>query len=297
MCAGFWVVHMVEQRVGLLGASSLVGARLITRMLALGYQVHAFSRSALPPDGAQLHWHAPDARGFAAIGQVDRWVCLAPIWVLPSYLNRLQRCGARRVVALSSTSRFAKAASPEPAERATVAQLIDGEQQLTGWAARTGAQAVVLRPTLVYGWGRDKNITHIARFIRRFGFFPVFGAATGLRQPVHVDDVAEVCLAALTAGQAVKHDYNVSGAEVLPYREMVARVFAAMGRRQRLLPVPLWMFRLALAALRWLPIYAHWSASMATRMNEDLVFDHSAATVDLAFDPRAFVLSAQDVPA
>ena len=288
---------MIEQRVGLLGASSLVGARLITRMVALGLDVHAFSRSELPPDSAQLHWHRPDASAFSAIGPVDRWVCVAPIWVLPHYFDWLQRCGARRVVALSSTSRFAKAASPEPAERATVAQLIDGEQQLTDWAARSGAQAVVLRPTLVYGWGRDKNISHIAGFIRRFGFFPVFGAATGLRQPVHVDDVAEVCLAALTAGRAVSRSYNVSGAEVLSYREMVARVFAALGRRQRLLPVPLWMFRLALAVLRRLPQHAHWSASMATRMNEDLVFDHSAAAADLAFDPRAFVLSAQDVPA
>ena len=33
--------------------------------------------------------------------------------------------------------------------------------------------------TLIYGQGRDKNITDIAHFIRRFKFFPLFGCAGG----------------------------------------------------------------------------------------------------------------------
>jgi hypothetical protein len=56
--------------------------------------------------------------------------------------------------------------------------------------------------------------------------------------------------------------------------------------------VPLSAFRLA---VRWLPRYQHWTAAMAERMNRDLVFDHAKATQDLAFKPRGFVLSMQDV--
>ncbi len=62
---------------------------------------------------------------------------------------------------------------------------------------KQGVEWVILRPTLIYGHGRDKNITEIARFIRRFGFFPLLGKANGLRQPIHVEDVAEACFAAL----------------------------------------------------------------------------------------------------
>jgi nucleoside-diphosphate-sugar epimerase len=88
--------------------------------------------------------------------------------------------------------------------------------------------------------------------------------------------------------------YNISGGETLTYREMVARVFAALGRRPLLLTVPLWAFRLAVSALRCLPRYRQWSAAMAERMNRDLVFDHTEAGRDIGFKPRPFSIS-QDI--
>ena len=199
-------------------------------------------------------------------------------------------------MALSSTSRFTKRASSDAAEIALAARLADAEEQLRAWAASKAIDTVILRPTLIYGRGRDKNITEIARFVRRFGFFPVFGPALGLRQPVHVDDLAATCVAALQLPAAPNLAYNLSGAETLSYRDMVAGVFAALGRRPRLLAVPLWAFRLAVAVLRRVPRYAHWSVAMAERMNQDLVFDHGDAARDLAFAPRRFVLAPDDVP-
>jgi nucleoside-diphosphate-sugar epimerase len=154
---------------------------------------------------------------------------------------------------------------------------------------------VILRPTLIYGRGRDKNVCEIARFIRRFGFFPLFGPAQGLRQPVHAEDLAAACLAAADAPAAANRAYNLSGGETLRYRDMVGRIFVALNRRPRLLPVPLGAFRTMLAAMRLLPRYRHWSAAMAERMNRDLVFDHAEAVRDLRFAPRPFHPSAADI--
>ena len=95
----------------------------------------------------------------------------------------LERYGACRVVALSSTSRFTKDDSSDPEEQAIALRLADAEARVQAWAASHGVEWVILRPTLIYGLGRDKNIAEIARFIRRFGFFPLFGKAKGLRQP------------------------------------------------------------------------------------------------------------------
>jgi len=131
--------------------------------------------------------------------------------------------------------------------------------------------------------------------IRRFGFFPLPGQGLGLRQPVHVTDVAAACFAALTSAGARNRDYNISGAETLPYKEMVNRVFAALGRRPRFLVVPLGVFKLALIGLRLFPRYRHWSVAMAERMNRDLVFDHSDAVRDWGFLPRAFQITMEDV--
>lgn len=197
---------------------------------------------------------------------------------------------------LSSTSGFTKVGSGDTAEQATAAKLIDGEARLQAWAQSRGIEWVILRPTLIYGLGRDKNISEIACFIRRFGFFPVLGEAKGLRQPIQAEDVAGACVSALQATDAANRAYNISGGETLTYRDMVARVFTALGRRPRLLTVPLWAFRLAVSMLRCLPRYRQWSTAMAERMNRDLVFDHTDAVRDLDFKPRGFVLTAEDLP-
>lgn len=282
-------------KVGLLGASSLVGHFLIAEFRRAGWQVTAFSRRPMPQPEAGVSWRL--------LGHADQpsehipyWICAAPIWVLPDYFPLIEASGARRVVALSSTSRFTKVGSGDTAEEAIAAKLIDAEARLRAWAKSRGIEWVVLRPTLIYGQGRDKNISEMARFIRRFGFFPLFGSAQGLRQPIHAKDVAAACVAALQSPEATNRAYNLSGGETLSYHEMVARVFATLGRPVRVVTVPLWAFRLAVTILRRWPRYRHWSAAMAERMNRDLVFDHTDAAHDLGFKPRAFALTAEDVP-
>jgi nucleoside-diphosphate-sugar epimerase len=230
-------------------------------------------------------------------GTIQHWICLAPIWVLSDYFELMERCGIRRIVALSSTSRFTKGDSSVEREKETVSQLVAAEKLLAEWAGQKGIEWTILRPTLIYGLGRDSNISEIARLIRRYRFFPLFGAAQGLRQPVYAGDVAQACMAALVNPQTSGRSYNISGGEILPYRAMVARVFTALGSRPRFIQVPKVLFHLVVMVLRLFPRYGHWSAAMAERMNLDMVFDHSEASRDLGFTPKGFDLSARDLPA
>lgn len=292
---------MAELRVGVLGASSLVGRCVLPLLSAAGWQVVAYTRQTQQRDECDVSWLVlPTGASGRPVSQNDAvvmpyWICVAPIWVLPDYFPLIKASGAQRVVALSSTSRFTKVSSGDTAENATAKKLIESEAQVQTWAEDRGIEWVVLRPTLIYGLGRDKNISEMARFIRRFGFFPLLGQAPGLRQPIHAEDVAAACVAALQAPTAANRAYNISGGETLAYRDMVARVFTALGRPARLLTVPLWSFRLAVAVLRCLPRYRQWSAAMVERMNRDLVFAHTDAARDLGFKPRGFALTAEDV--
>lgn len=290
---------MDERRVGVLGATSLVGEFLLPLLVRAGWRVTAFSRRHVDRMGQDIVWKqiAPSPQPSPARGEgVGNWVCVAPIWVLPDYFDWLKASGARRVVALSSTSRFTKGDSSDRDEQAVAQRLSQSEARLQTWAKENGIEYVILRPTLIYGGGRDKNISEIARFICRFKFFPLLGRARGLRQPVHAEDVAAACLAALETEGASSRAYNLSGGETLTYREMVNRVFAALGRRPSLLCVPLWIFGVAVKCLRLLPRYRHWSIAMAERMNRDLVFGHAEATRDLGFSPRPFRLEVEDLP-
>ena len=292
---------MDKSPVGLLGATSLVGACLLPLLARAGCRVTAFSRKVSPRAATEVEWrqlfHSPPARPSQGDVKIEQWICVAPIWVLPEHFTMLEAYGARRVVALSSTSRFTKDDSSDPEEQAIALRLADAEARVQAWAASHGVEWSILRPTLIYGLGRDKNIAEIARFIRRFGFFPLFGKANGLRQPLHAHDVAGACIAALGSPAAANRAYNLSGFDSIAYRDMVARIFSALGRPVRLLPVPLFVFRFAVALLRLVPRYRNWSSAMAERMNRDLVFDHGEATRDFGFEPRAFVLSAEDVSA
>lgn len=285
---------------GLLGANSLVGECLIQRLSKDDRHTFAFSRH--PPDGnteTGVTWlHLPaSVPTRAEAPQIKDWVCVAPIWVLPQYFGMIEAHGARRVVALSSTSLFVKGESSNRGEQELARRLAEGERALRVWADTHAVEWVSLRPTLIYGRGRDKNLTEIVRFVRRWGFFPLLGKADGLRQPVHAEDVAAACVSALTVPAAANRTYNLSGGETLPYREMVCRVFGVVGKSPYLVTIPRWLFRLAVAALRLLPRYRHWTTEMAERMNRDLVFDHADAARDLGFSPRLFRLSPEDLPA
>jgi len=294
-----------ERCVGVIGASSLVGTCLLPLLAKAGYRVTAYTRGARGEsshslDGAAgVAWQkfapTPCTNSRSVVTQTSDWICVAPIWVLPEHFPLLEMHGVQRVVALSSTSRFSKVDSRDPEEQGVAQRLMQAEAQVQAWAEHKGVQWVVLRPTLIYGLGQDKNIAEIARFIRRFGFFLILGKATGLRQPVHAEDVACACVAALQTVSTLNRAYDLSGGETIVYRAMVVRVFEAIGRPVRMVSVPLAAFRLAVTLLRLLPRYRHWTVAMAQRMNRDLVFDHGEARRDLDFRPRPFALTHEDV--
>jgi len=272
--------------VGVLGSTSFIGDSLLPQ-LQQSYAVVPFTR--------RLAVVSRSGDGDAP-RQIPYWISLMPIWALPDQFPTLEAFGARRIVALSSTSTFTKVASSDAMERALAARILDGEARLAAWASERGVEWLILRPTLIYGGGRDRNVCEIARFIRRFRFFPIVGSARGLRQPVRSSDVATACVCALEAKGLKNCSYNISGEEILTYRDMVVRIFQTLGGRPRLVPVPLWLFRLVLTGVRRLPRYREWSVAMVERMSQDLVFDNAAAKRDFGFSPSAFRLTAADLP-
>ena len=284
-----------EPNVGLIGATSLVGECLIQQLKQNNCHVAAFSRRVIKQDDNQVTWHQLVNTKNVTPKTILSWICVAPIWTLPDHFNLLLAHGAQRIIVLSSTSRFTKHNSSDPAEQLTAQRLQEYEARLRKWAIANGIDWVILRPTLIYGLGRDKNITEIARFIQRFGFFPLFGPAKGLRQPIHAEDVAIACFNVLFSSDIANQAYNLSGGETLSYRDMVNQVFAAYHRTPRLITIPRWVFKIAINCICRLPRYRHWTIAMAERMNTDLTFDSSDAIQDFNFSPRLFKLEPKDL--
>ncbi len=285
--------------VGVLGATSPVGAQVLRQLLNDKVSVIAFSRGTVSSTEPGIDWVSLADCDLDALkakyGPINHWISASHIWVLNQHFQMMQELGTSKVVCLSSTSQFTKTSSSTLAEEQTVQRLIDGEQQLRDWAVANHIAWTVLRPTLIYGRGNDRNLSEMVKIIDKFRFFPIFGTAQGLRQPVYVDDVASACVQALYSDKASNKAYNISGAEQLSYQEMVKRVFVAMGLKPRLLRINLAVFNVALFFLHLIPRYKGWNADMVLRMNRDMVFDHHQATEDFGFSPQVFTLTDKDV--
>ena len=269
------------------GASGQIGLPLLDRLGDAGWRVHAVSRQARS-DTPGRHWlqgdfaHVPvlprDVDAIFSCGPLDlfaRWYATANV-VSP------------RVVAFGSTSATSKHASEDEHERDVARRLLGAEAAVFEASEQRGAGATMLRPTLVYGAGRDATLTRIAGMARRWGRFVLPRRADGLRQPVHVQDLADAALAANVSPVAQGRSYDLPGGETLAYRDMVRRVLACLDPPLPLLELPMPLFRAAVAAAQARGVARELTPAAVARMREDLAFEAAPARRDFGYAPRAF---------
>jgi nucleoside-diphosphate-sugar epimerase len=232
----------------------------------------------------------------AAQGEAEFLVSCGPLDLARRILDAAPNL--RRVVAFSSSSVVSKADSPDAEEGARMAAMARAESALTEACAQRGLPLLLLRPTLIYGCGLDRNVSLLAAFARRFGLIPLAGKAGGLRQPVHADDLAELALRALTSAAPLDRVSPACGGSTLSYREMAQRIADTLPRRARLLTLPAGLLAALLPLASrlggWWGFDVGLNAEMARRQNRDLVFDDSALRQALAWSPRPFAPTAAD---
>ena len=285
--------------VTVLGATSLVGHFLLKHLVEKSLPVVALTRKKLPnrdePESEIIWQSIASNPNISHLVESDRWISLAPIWVLPGYFSLMQASGIKKIIAVSSTSVVSKLDSQSTVEKSIADRLKYGEKQLIDWASKHDIDWVIFRPTLIYGLGRDENISRIAGLISRYGFFPLLGKGCGMRQPIHGEDVASYCVAAIEKQGVKNRIYTITGGEIVCYREMVGRIFSAIALRQCMVPVPRLAFKLLTPFLKKIPRFRSITFEIIDRVVSDLVYDGSEASRDLSVFPRSFLPEKKDV--
>lgn len=278
-----------------LGGTGQIGRPLLAALRRGGWSVVALSRDpqSEAPGLAWVRGRLGDSEPLPA--RVDAVLSCGPLdafarWYAQSTLE------AGRVLAFGSTSITVKQNSPDEAERDVAQRLQHAEDVLTTASAARGAPVTLLRPTLVYGAARDATLSRIALIAQRARMFPLPRRATGLRQPVHVDDLAEAAFACLANPATAGRGYDLPGGEALPYRDMVRRVLQALEPPARLVELPGPVFDLVLRIAQSRGLATGFTDAALDRMRRDLVFDASAAAADFGYAPRAFQPTAKMFP-
>lgn len=107
--------------------------------------------------------------------------------------------------------------------------------------ADSGIAAVILRPTLMFGWFDRKHLGWLSRFMRKVPVFPIPGDGRFMRQPLYAADFASIiasCLRSRIAGQR----YNITGLEKVDYVDIIAQIKRSTGARAILLHIPYGLF-------------------------------------------------------
>ena len=272
------------------GGSGQIGRPLLGRLLRDGWRVTALSRQPqLERPG--LTWLRGDlARCRRCRAQVDAIVSCGPLDAFAQWYAGIAAWTAPRVIAFGSTSVEVKRGSADPRERDVARRLREGEEGVFNAAAQRGGACAPAAPDA--GLRRRPRCDadpHCARSRRRWGRFPLPRNASGLRQPVHVDDLAVAAFAAIGSVASHGQAYALPGGETLAYREMVRRVLAVLEPPPTLVELPSPLFNARAGGGASYGRGTGLGEAAVQRMRTDLVFDMARPRgATCGYAPRAF---------
>jgi uncharacterized protein YbjT (DUF2867 family) len=248
------------------GAAGFVGTHVCRQLTNRGARVRGLVRS--PAKAAErlaqlpVDVHVGDVRDAAAVRRAmqgcDTVVHLAAIAIerrgqtyddvnaagTQQVLDTMRAAGVRRIVHMSQN--FAASGSPH--------RFLRSKGMAEDAVRASGTDWTVLRPSVIFG-REDEFVNVLARLVRLSPvIYPLPGGGKARFQPIAVDDVARVVVAALEHTTTIRRAYDLGGPAQLTLRQMIERVLVAMEARRILVPVPTAILRPLIAvAQRLLP--------------------------------------------
>ena len=272
-------------KVLLTGATGLLGGALLDLLLAEAHEVRCLVREE-SPHASRLsalrielsRGDAGDARALSrALSGMDALLHVAGIEYAPPVLEAARRTDVGRLVVVGSTSAHS-AYHFRSGPKLRMEELV----------RESGLRYTVVRPSMIYGSELDKNMHRLLRFLDRSPVFPMFGSGENLWQPVYHEDCARGVYEALVRPAAVGQGYDLPGAEPLTYLELVKTAAGALGRKPRIVRLPLEPVRRTLVAAERLRLRLPIKSEQVLRLGEDKAYPYDKAKRELGYAPRPF---------
>lgn len=282
-------------RVLVTGATGFVGKRTVPELLARGHEVVALARSdaaaaAATALGADItRGDLDDSDDLASAfreAQADALMNIASLGFghAPAIVSACHAADIRRAVFVSTTAIFTRLNAPSKTVRLAAERMIQD----------SGLAFTIVRPTMIYGGPDDRNIARLVARLERTPVMPMPGGGKRLQQPIHVEDLADVLCSALRTPEAIGKCYDVAGPDPISFSSMVRECAHALGRKARLVSVPVGPIIAAARANEHFLHLPFLKAEQFERLAEDKSFDIRPAVADLRFAPRSFAVGIRD---
>jgi NADH dehydrogenase len=182
-----------------------------------------------------------------------------------------RRAGVRRIVHLSIANPSLESPLPYYRGKALVEQAL----------AEVGVRFSIVRPTWIFGGESEILANNIAWILRHMPLFAIPGDGRYRVQPVHIDDVARICLQTADAENDLIID--AAGPETLSFEQLVHEVRRATGSRAPILHLPAIAIAAAARALGLLVGDVVLTADEIKGLTAGLLVSHHPALGRIAF--------------
>lgn len=284
----------MKTAVLVIGATSFIGSSIIKKLLENDYAVKCLVRTdsnkeKLKKTSEEANKELEYVTGnlnssdsiFHSFKNVDTIIYLIDLKhtdFIKNFLKAIAKSPVKRVVFISSTTVLVPQKNPVRETKLASESLIKN----------SGLDFTILRPTMIYGCSDDRNYSRMLNFIKKWGFFVMFGKGNNLIQPVYIEDVADAVMTVLFNPATFKKIYEISGREPVKYREMLQIVRSKLSKPFRIIRLPLKFSKWAITLFSKIFPGSSLKPDMIERMEVDKAYSYDQAFEDFGFSPISF---------
>jgi uncharacterized protein YbjT (DUF2867 family) len=270
------------------GATGFTGSRVIPLLLKSGYEVRCLYRASSDRSllsGLNVEWALGDVSDSQSLSSAmqgaDALVNIASLGFghADSIISAAKNAGIQRAVFISTTAIFTQLNAGSKKVRVAAELAIE----------TSGLRYTILRPTMIYGSPRDRNMWRLIRFMRYSPIVPIFGDGKYLQQPIHVDDVAQAQVSCVSNDKTIGKSYNIAGKQALTYNDVIDTIAKQMNKSVWWkIHVPSKPVMSLLRFFERIRIPFPIKAEQVLRLNENKDFSYAEAQKDFGFSPLSF---------
>ena len=143
-----------------------------------------------------------------------------------------EKASLKRVIFISSTSIFTSLNAISKEIRNKAENTIKKSSLI--WS--------IIRPTMIYGTPKDRNMIKLIRWIDNVPIIPIFGNGNSLQQPIYVKDLAKFIVDVLDNKQSFRNDFNISGKYPLTFNEIIKEISEILNKKPLKIYLPYLLF-------------------------------------------------------